>query len=547
MAKKKVLILGGGISALVTGIHLLRDGGDAKFDVRLVCMEHRLGGKAASWRVPDPAYPAGRLMEIGFHAIFGYYHEIRSMLARAGHPTTDPRYFTSNEGELLMYEASARAVNRLQIPKGLFDLSGMLHTGIFGYQGMTLVEKAEVAKWFASVGPMMLVGNFPASVDEDSFTAWAISTGLPSALTHKSWFRYILDLCFNFPVEGSAYVGAVGFSRLIGYDNSEVHYLNGGLSEIIIAPLARLFRSMGGTVEFCTKVTRVKLDAGTREVRELVTQPMATPVPILGVDDHVNVVPLGPTYPLEDAPYPPTGEIAPPVGAPETLRTLGTDFDEVVWTLPIESTRKLLRTTPDFEAEVMAHPQLSRIWKLRTVASLSMRMWLPEKVMPADYTGVVMGTPQPAATIIDYANRIDEFRQAAVSGPYKSVIEFEGQEGLDGELTDDELKTRLVEQFATLPFVDRARFVPGDVLGELNGCKCELRRNTANHIRYVLLEPGHWKFRPEQAQSPYGNLVMAGDWIEGTQPTASMEAATRTGRVAANLLRSRNGLTEVSE
>ena len=28
---------------------------------------------------------------------------------------------------------------------------------------------------------------------------------------------------------------------------------------------------------------------------------------------------------------------------------------------------------------------------------------------------------------------------------------------------------------------------------QANGCKRELRRNTANHLRYVLLEPGHWK------------------------------------------------------
>ena len=51
----------------------------------------------------------------------------------------------------------------------------------------------------------------------------------------------------------------------------------------------------------------------------------------------------------------------------------------------------------------------------------------------------------------------------------------------------------------------------------------------------------HWKYRPEQARSPYSNVVFAGDWVNGMQPTASIEAATRTGRVAANLLRERSG------
>lgn len=537
MAKTKVLILGGGLSALSTGINLLREGGDAKFDVTLLTMERRLGGKASSWRIGG-----NRLMEIGFHAIFGYYVEIKSMLARAGHSTDDPRFFTSNEGQHLMYEAGARAVNRLQIPKGPFDFDGLLHNGFVGYQGMTLREKAQVGKWGAQVLPTMLAGNLSPAIDEDSFTAWAISTGLPRELTHKSWFRYVLDLCFNFPNEGSAYVGAVGFSKLIGYENAEVHYLNGGLSEVIVAPLARLYRSLGGKVEFCTKATRVTLDPAGKTIDEVATRLMGTAQPIAGVDDHVTVTPFGATDPLADAPYPPTGEVDVPAGAPpEVVRRRGADFDHVVCALPIDSTRTLLRTTPDFQRAVLDEPQLARISKLRTVASLSMRMWLPNKVMPADYTTVVMGTPQPAATVIDYANRVDEFR----TGPYGSIIEFEGQEGLDAHLTDEELKRSLVTQFADLPFVDRARFSIEDVLGERNGCLNELRRNTANHVRYVLLEPGHWKYRPEQTKCPYGNLLFVGDWVETTQPTASMEAATRTGRVAANLLRRGASLSEV--
>jgi uncharacterized protein with NAD-binding domain and iron-sulfur cluster len=223
------------------------------------------------------------------------------------------------------------------------------------------------------------------------------------------------------------------------------------------------------------------------------------------------------------------------------VRRRGADFDHVVCALPIDSTRTLLRTTPDFQRAVLDEPQLSRIWKLRTVASLSLRLWLPEKVMPADYSTVVMGTPQPAATVIDYTNRIDEFR----TGPWGSIVEFEGQEGLDADLTDAELTRSLVEQFAQLPFVDHAKLSVDDVLTQSNGCLHQLRRNTAHHVRYLLLEPGHWKYRPEQQKCPYGNLHFAGDWVETTQPTASMEAATRTGRVAANLMRQAAGLSTV--
>lgn len=534
--KRSVIVFGGGISALSTGIHLLEDGGAEKYDVTLLVMEHRLGGKAASWRLPD-----GRLMEIGFHAIFGYYRAIKGLLERTGHSTRDPRYFTSNEGRHLMYEAEARALNRLQVPKGPLDLAALVHGATSRYEGMSALEKARVGRWLLKSAPSFLLGTFPESLDEDSFTAWAVSTGLDVALTRKSWFRYVLDLAFNHPNEGSAYVGAVGFQALMGYANGEVHYLNGGLSEIIIAPLARRFRELGGKVEFCTKVTRVELDVETSRVTRFGTKAMARPVPIEGVDDHVGWEPIAGSYALEEAPYPAPGEPAAPEGEEREWR-LGRDFDELVWTLPIDSTKALLRTAPRFREAVLERPELERIWHLRTVASLSYRIWLPNKVMPPDCDTVVMGAPQPAATIIDYTNRIDEFRR----GRYGSIVEFEGQEGLYADHTDEELARVLLERFRELPFVDAPRVSIDDILHQKNGCRAELRRNTANHVRYVLMEPGHWKFRPRQTETGYENLVLAGDWMHGTQPTASMEAAVRTGIVAANHLRDRAGLGEVA-
>jgi len=536
--KRKVIILGGGLSALSTGIHLLEDGGAAKYDVKILCMEHRLGGKAASWRKPD-----GRFMEIGFHAIFGYYRAIRGLLAKVGRPVTDTRWFSSNHGIHLMYEASARAVNRLHLPNGISDIEAILNNGFVDYQGMNVLEKMRAARFFAEALPRLFLDPLAPEIDEQSFTAFCVSMGLDISLTQKSWFRYVLDLAFNYPNEGSAFVGARGFRALVGYENSEVFYFNGPMSEIMIAPLAEYFTALGGTIEFCTKVTGITLDPSSRRITKLSTQAMATPIPIPGVVDHVDWAPIGGSYSLEDDPYPHKGDPKPGEGAPVHELTLGADFDEVVWTLPVDSTKALLRTTPSFEEAVMESPKLSRVFYLRTVAPISMRIWLPNKVMPADFDTVVMGTPQPAATIIDYANRVEELRR----GPYGSVIEFEGQEGLHADFTDREMQRVLLEQFAELPFVDSGRFSIDDVLEGRNGCHLELRRNTANHLRYLLMEPGHWKYRYEQEDSGYENLVFAGDWMQGTQPTASMEAATRTGKVAANHLRYKAGLAPAAD
>ncbi len=535
MAKKKVLILGGGLAALSAGIHLLQEQGSDRFEVKLLCMEHRLGGKAASYRLAD-----GRFMDIGFHAVFGYYTALQTLLKRAGRSIDDPQWFTSNEGVHRMYEADARAVNELDIPAGPLDVGALFNSGFVGYDGMSLSEKFAAAKWMATIGAELLTGEVSPDIDEYSFTSYCVSTGLDIELTKKSWFRYVLDLAFNYPAAGSAYVGLAGFRKLMSPDNSLVHYFNGPLSEVAIAPLADLFLSLGGTVEFCQKVTSLELDPTSHELKALGVTSMANTAPIAGASDHVSVSPIGGTYSLSDAPYP-VGDPATPSGAPVTNYTLGTDFDYVVSTLPVDSFRALLRTASNFEAAVLDEPELRKIWGLRSVASLSMRVWFPSAVMPADFDTVVMGTPQPAATLIDYKHRVRELRQ----GTWGSVVEFEGQEGLHGELTDPQLVRSLIEDFRQLPFVLANQVDVDDVMNQTNGHLWELRRNTAHHMRYLLMEPGHWKYRPTQTNRPYQNLVLAGDWMQSTQPTASMEAAVRTGRVAADLLRHDEGVAAV--
>ena len=536
---KKVLILGGGLSALTAGITLLDQGGAAEFDVTVVCMEHRLGGKASSWQMDVPAGDPARYMEIGFHAIFGYYSAIRKLLRRVGRPVTDPRWFRSGRGVQLMYEAGkARTVNRLDIPKGPMDIGAAANIGLFKYKGMSLIEKAAAGLWMGATVARLKLADVDPALDEEAFTDYCIRTGLLPSLTQKSWFKYILDLAFNYPHAGSAYVGMAGFKKLAGPEESTVYYFNGPMSDVMIAPLASLFKSLGGKIEFCTKAVGVELDATASKLERVTTQLMATPVPIAGVDDYVTPTPIGPTYPLEEDPYPPIGDPQPPAAAPSTTLVRGADFDEVIWTLPVDSTRALLDTTPDPASQVHAFSGLANIWSLETIAPISARVWSPKKLLPSTFEGVVMGTPQPAATIIDWANRIPELRH----GPYASVVEFEGQEGNHGALSDTDLMRTLLENFRDLPFAIARNVDINAIMNQTDGYRWHLRRNTAHHVRYLLMKPGHWKYRPLQDGHPYDNLLFAGDWMRGEQETASMEAAVRTGRFAGNKLRDDAGL-----
>lgn len=524
MTKKRVLILGGGLAGLAAGLEILDRAGE-RYAVTLVCMEGRLGGKAASWRLPD-----GRYMETGFHSLFGYYTAVPKLLERCGRSVSDERWFTDNGGVHRIYDAGANAVNTLRVPSGPLDLRALLESDLLGYRGLTASQKLRLGGFFARMAVEFLRGDPPPSMDEDGFTPWCVAHGLDLDLTRLPWFKYLFDLTYNFPSEGSAYVGVKGFRDMAGFKKSSVLYLNGPMNEVLIAPIARAFVEAGGTIEFCTRATRLTLDRKGQRVSEVVLRSMAKAVPIGGVFDHVRVEPFDGGDPLAEAPYP-KGDPVPPAGSVERVLRVGADFDAVVSTLPVDSLRALLRTTPDFDAAVLDHRELRGLWKLRTVASISLRAWLPERVFPSDYDTVVLGTPQPAATVIDYANRI-----AALRPGRGSVVEMLGQEGLDGELTDDELVRRMLKNLGGLPFVDGTRFDAAKVFAQEGAHRWEFRRNTAHHMRYLLAEPGHWKYRLGARISGYDNLLFAGDWVRSSQPTPSTEAAVRAGVAAAETL-----------
>ncbi|MBM9578592.1 NAD(P)-binding protein [Leptospira sp. 201903070] len=90
--KEKVVILGGGLSSLVTAYEITsKPGWDQKYDLTLYHMGWRLGGKGASGR-NQKIY--NRIEEHGLHIWFGFYDHafqlIRKCYQEAGRPLTQP-------------------------------------------------------------------------------------------------------------------------------------------------------------------------------------------------------------------------------------------------------------------------------------------------------------------------------------------------------------------------------------------------------------------------------------------------------------------------
>jgi len=152
------------------------------------------------------------------------------------------------------------------------------------------------------------------------------------------------------------------------------------------------------------------------------------------------------------------------------------------------------------------------------------------------FRGAVLGSNARWCSVTATLAGPDDWKRGIRQEANGRVVEMLGQEGLDGELTDDELVRRMLKNLGGLPFVDGTRFDAATVFAQGGGHRWEFRRNTAHHMRYLLCEPGHWKYRLGARISGYDNLLFAGDWVRSSQPTPSTEAAVRAGVAAAETL-----------
>src|SRR5208282_1066935 len=94
--RPRILIIGAGPAGLSAGVHLLEAAGD-RIDVEIIAMGHHLGGKAASWRDPE-----GYSIDHGFHAVFGFYEEMKSLARRADIDLS--KALASSKGEFRYYD-----------------------------------------------------------------------------------------------------------------------------------------------------------------------------------------------------------------------------------------------------------------------------------------------------------------------------------------------------------------------------------------------------------------------------------------------------------
>jgi uncharacterized protein with NAD-binding domain and iron-sulfur cluster len=326
--------------------------------------------------------------------------------------------------------------------------------------------------------------------DDICWTAWTVQHGLEEELTKKRSFRFSQDALFNWPHEVSAYITLKSL-RLLG-GSSQYYLVDGTYGEDIIEPIVQYFRKLGGRIELLHKLVEV-LHAGNRVTG------LRFALPDFLFHNHGRTKWERSVRVL-----------------PERTATIR-DFDHVILAVPVDNFRELNRGDRAF------WNGFPGVENLQTVATLSLQVWTEQCVLPG-VSACINALDEPMPMVIDYKDLKAEYRK---DDRFGSVLEWVGQETSFEHLPDEELKATAYDCFARIPGAKDPR--RAGVVHE------SLSRNTSNHERYLLTDPGTLKFRP-RSQTAWQNLFLAGDWIRNEVDVPTMEGAVCSGYTAVDEL-----------
>ncbi len=571
--KTRVLILGGGMSALATA-HALTDTEErrARYDVHVLAQGHLLGGKGASTRDPDPGFGM-RNQEHGIHVFFGFYHNalalMRGVYDEAARPAgVFPRTFDDAfhpEWEIA-FDNGANTYE-LTFPKtpsgwgagltGVIDeaktlaqfavsaVSGPLVSLMKGFiprlgNPMAHEVVAFVLTLAAGVTTDIVIKRKTwEELDEQDFRAWMLSHRIPlmpplastaiMQVPYDGVFAYVGTDQTN-PRLGAG-IAARGLLKLaFQYEVAPYFAMAAGMGECVFAPLYEVLKNRGVHFELFAKVKELRVEAGraalVRYGRQATVK--AGPLAYNPVSKTRNIPtwrpepdpaqlannPLGGADPYSDATTAQVGE--------DVTLSVDEDFDWVVCALPAPVTASVLRGHEKF-------PDLARIANIPTVATLHLQTWLEKDSeslgWPHD-ASVLGGFPQPLNSmhVRDPFLGIESWPAPApkgllyLSGPFGSGwnTNSSDQNARDSAAKDATLQARgfvANELGKALP-----RFTPGDLYAPHNPtdpmADQYIRCNIDQSARYVLCIPGGLADRPGAEPTGVSNLRLAGDWTK---------------------------------
>jgi uncharacterized protein with NAD-binding domain and iron-sulfur cluster len=394
-----------------------------------------------------------------------------------------------------------------------------------------------------------------ARLDELDFRAWLAPRVHFEDSLQLSFLRVLYDLAFAYeggdPSRPNVAAGMALenlFRILFGHDGALMLRMEGGMGDVIFAPLYLALAARGVRFRFFHSVTGLRVSEDGRgiaavDVVEQATMHGGRPYePLVEVDGQ----PCWPSEPrweqLEQgerlrAEGVDLEHVANPLGLGR-LSTLsrGTDFDQVVLGISVGALGPLCGELASANGRFA-----TMLSSARTVATQSLQVWLGEQGEPpgvGSKGGIAGGLAKPFDTCCDMTHLVQ--RESWPAGSDLRRIAYLC--GTLPEPADAAAGAAAVRAGAQALVTKSFGEGPGSPLigpdGRGGGSFDDQywRANTIGSERYVLTPAGSTKHRLAPGDSGFENLVLAGDWTRTPVNAGSVEAAVQSGRTAAAAL-----------
>jgi hypothetical protein len=427
-----------------------------------------------------------------------------------------------------------------------------------------------------------------------AFEKWCRDRCIRDSLFNKGIYKFIFDGTYIAPFQMDATSGLMALWILLrNYQAAEWFYINGGITELIHAPIKKYLESKG-KVKFHTKI---ELDHfGFEEDGKLLTNAYFRE-PLFKeyyYGQESGETGKDKTYKPERLKTQDRTFIEPEKLTDEGFQVVGKNtsgsgtpvkFDYYISTMPLDNFYEVLCLSEMDNIRCFQNILNLRKSKFFTqpVGTVNLQAWFKERNLIGSYKNVIAGL-EPLCIAIDYKNILPMYKDKennqeaseSLNDRYGSVLEINGslQELADPkfsgywELEDREQKTFLTPEapetieFAKRILIDFARrykfpnlekAVENEEFLELsddpkkwphrtkwngtNKIPPFLWKNTDPYNRFFVTGPGTLHQRPWIWNKDYPvNFFLAGDWTRNGFDIPSMEGAARSGRMAARAL-----------
>lgn len=564
--KRRIAILGGGVAGMSAAFDLTdTPGRRERLEVTVYQMGWRLGGKGASGRDLERN---DRIEEHGVHIWGGYYHNAFALMRRCyselARPSSCPlsrvedafrphRGFNLQDGPLRWdielpvaetmpgdgrMERSTRELLELVVDGMRLlarELSRVLRCGHARRRARIVADyvwthlRGIVADRVATRGLDVL--------DDEDWSAWLRRHGARDETLRSPLVRGIYDMMFAY-LEGDTERPALSAGRVLhtyrrfalGYRGALFWEMQGGMGDVVFAPLYEVLRDRGVDFRFFHRVDALQREGGAIERIAMTRQ--AVPrgegyAPLV----ETQRVPSWPSRPLWDqlaigthlaeAGVDLENPRVDPDGAESLMLRRGDDFDDVVLAVGRGAVPTMCEELVGRDAR----------WKRAlqntpTVTTHAMQLWIRRSAAQMGSSGepnLVSGGAAPLAVRADMTHVEPRESWPSDDRP-KHVAYFCGVLDQRDECfsADAWIDRHLRDFFPNAGRADRDLIM--DTFYERNAHPSDL---------YVLTPPGSVRHRLAADESGLSNLWLAGDWVRTSYSLGTVESACIAGRCAA--------------